>query len=47
MDMLFDTVLSMQNLKDAAYMASSEFSPYDHNHNTLYNKVLCEFAYAS
>lgn len=47
MDMLFDTVFSMQNLKDTAYMESSEFSPYVHNHDALYNKVSCEFAYAS
>ena len=45
--MLVEKVLDMQNLNSMAHMQSDEFSPYDHNHDSLYNNLSCEFYYAS
>lgn len=46
-DMLFQRVLQMQNFSSTVHMQSADFSPYDHNHDSMYNKLSLDFAYMS
>ena len=36
----------MMDLDSAAFCLSDNFSSYDHNHDTLYNKLSLEYAYS-
>ena len=46
-NMLIDYALSICNFQDTAYMMSSDFSPYEHNHDNLYNKLSVELENSS
>lgn len=46
-NMLIDYALSICNFQDAAYMMSSDFSLYEHNHDNLYNKLSVELENSS
>ena len=46
-DMLMEKVLDLEKLQDTAHMPSSSFSPLEHSHDNLYNKLDFEFQYGS
>lgn len=47
LNMLAQKVIALQDFGSAAYMQSSDFSPYNHNHDSLYNNLTLDLEYAS